>query len=123
MKKQPKQFLLLLVALVLLVGGYFGLRAYNKVSAEKEEQALEETVVTMIDAAVEDVVEFSYDYNGETYTYEKEDGIWYYAPDHSLNLQQGMVSGMLMIVRRLAVTSSPITPSPRVAPRTSLPFS
>ena len=95
MKKQPKQFLLLLVALVLLVGGYFGLRAYNKASAEKEEQALQEATVTMIDAAVEDVVAFSYDYNGELYTYEKEDGIWYYAPNHSLNLQQGMVSGML----------------------------
>ena len=40
--KQPKKFFLLLVALVVLVGGYFGLRAYNKASDEKAEQALEE---------------------------------------------------------------------------------
>ena len=95
MKKQPKQFLVLLVALVLLVGGYFGLRAYNKVSEEKAEQALQETMVTMIDGEVEDIVALSYDHNGETYSYEKEDGVWYYAPDHSLNLQQSMLTGML----------------------------
>ena len=95
MKKQPKQFLLLLVALLILVGGYFGLRAYNQASNEKAEQVLQEAAVTMIDAVVEEVEAFSYDYNGEIYTYEKEDGIWYYAPDHSLNLQQGMVSGMM----------------------------
>ena len=90
MKKQPKQFFLLLVALVVLVGGYFGLRAYNKASDEKAEQALEEAAVTMIDAKLEAVAAFSYDHNGETYTYEKENGIWYYAPDHSLKLQQGL---------------------------------
>ena len=95
MKKQPKQFFLLLVALVVLVGGYFGLRAYNKASDEKAEQALEEAAVTMIDAKLEEVTAFSYDHNGETYAYEKENGIWYYAPDHSLKLQQGLITGML----------------------------
>lgn len=95
MKKQPKQFLLLVVTLAVLVGGYFGLRAYNKASDEKAEQALEESAVAMIDAKPEDVAAFSYDHNGETYSYEKEDGIWYYAPDHSLKLQQGLVTGML----------------------------
>ena len=87
MKKQPKQFLLLVVALAVLVVGYFGLRAYNKASDEKAEQAPEESAVAVIDAKPEDVAAFSYDHNGETYTYEKEDGIWYYAQDHSLKLQ------------------------------------
>ncbi len=32
-------------------------------------------------------------------------------------------SGIALIVRRFAVTSSPVSPSPRVAPRTSTPFS
>ncbi len=34
-----------------------------------------------------------------------------------------MRSGMALIVRRFWVTSSPIRPSPRVAPRVKTPFS
>ena len=34
-----------------------------------------------------------------------------------------MRSGIALIVRRLTVTSSPISPSPRVAPRVKTPFS
>ena len=96
MKQQPKQFLLLLVALVVLVGGYYGLRAYNKSSEEKAEQeAMQQMGETMIAAEVEEIVGCSYDYNGGIYTYEKENDTWYYAEDHSLNLQQSMITGML----------------------------
>lgn len=85
MKKQKIQMLVLLGVLLLLCGAFLGVKKYNQKQAEKPEETDE---VVVIDVPTEDIVRFSYDYEGETYSYEKEDDTWYYAPDHSLKLLQ-----------------------------------
>lgn len=85
MKKQKIQMLVLLGVLLLLCGAFLGVKKYNQKQAEKPEETDE---VVVIDVSTEDIVRFSYDYEGETYSYEKEDDTWYYVPDHSLKLLQ-----------------------------------
>lgn len=85
MKKQKIQMLVLLGVLLLLCGMFLGVKKYNQKQAEKPEETDQ---VVVIDVSTEDIVRFSYDYEGETYAYEKEDDTWYYAPDHSLKLLQ-----------------------------------
>ena len=40
-------------------------------------------------------------YEGETYAFEKEDETWYYADDHSLNLNQDRIKAMILKVAPL----------------------
>lgn len=98
MKKQSGQLLILLIVLVVLAAAFFGLKQYNKVQSEKPEESTAETIV---DVAKEDVVKLTYDYEGETYSFEKADDTWYYAEDHSLALMQYLISNMLSQVAPL----------------------
>lgn len=92
MKKQSKGLLILLILLALLVGAFFLIKSYNEKESTKEE---EDTAVKVIDIERDDIVKFTYDYNGETYTYEKVDDTWYYAEDHSINITQYQIKNML----------------------------
>ncbi len=92
MKNQSKQLMTLLLVLVFLVAGFVGLKQYNKVQSEKPK---EDDTITIIDVAKEDVVKFSYDYEGVTYSFEKEDDTWYYADDHSITLNQNSINAMV----------------------------
>ena len=92
MKKQKIQMLVLLAILVVLAAGFLGIRQYNQMQSEEPQ---EETGITVVDIAVEDIVRFSYDYEDVTYTFEKEEDTWYAAEDHSLNLVQTSVSSMI----------------------------
>lgn len=85
MKKQQKQILLLLVILIVLGAALFGVKQYNKAQTQKPAEPEGEVIINV---NPEDIVRFSYDYNGETYTFEKEEDTWYYAEDHSLKLLQ-----------------------------------
>ena len=98
MNKQSKQLLVLLIVLVLLVAGFFGLKQYNKVQSEKGE---EDTQITVVDVNKDDIVKLSYVYEGQTYTFEKQDGTWYYADDHSLNVTQYKIGNMATMVAPL----------------------
>lgn len=92
MNKQAKQMTVLLVILAVLVAAFFGVKQYNKVQSEKPK---EDTGETVVDVAEDDIVKISYDYNGETYTFEKQDGTWYYADDHSLPIYQYLIKNMV----------------------------
>lgn len=85
MKKQKMQLLLLLAALVLLGGGYLGLKRYNSVQEEKEAEPEGEALVSLKE---DEIIRFSYEYNDVEYSYEKDGDTWYYTPDKSLNLTQ-----------------------------------
>lgn len=89
MKKQRRQMIFLLVLLVALVGGFFGLKQYNKVQSEQPE---EEEGIIVVDMNRDDIIKFSYDYEGVTYEFVKEDDTWYYAADKALNIDQSSVS-------------------------------
>ena len=85
MNKQRKQLIILLAVLVLLGGGYLGLRQYNKMQSEKVVEEEGEAIVTLEE---DSVIKFTYDYEGTEYTYEKKDDTWYYTADPELTLTQ-----------------------------------
>lgn len=92
MGKQFKQLLILLLVLVLLIGGFFGIKQYNRVQSEKPEEI---TDITVIDVALEDIVRFSYDYEEVVYTFVKEEDTWYYEEDKSIPINQSSIKAML----------------------------
>ena len=91
MKKQRKQFVLLLIVLVLLVGGYLALNAYNEKKAN--EVPVDETVyLTRLES--DSIIRLDYTYEGESYVFVKEEDTWKYEEDASLNLNQNRLNTM-----------------------------
>lgn len=99
MKKQQKQMFILLVMLVALIAVSIGVKQYNKAQAEKPAEEKEQIIV--IDAVAEEVTQLTYDYDGESYTFEKEDDVWYAAEDHSLSILQIRLTSMVGAVTPL----------------------
>ena len=75
MEGQKKQFILITVLIVVCIGGYFGLKAYNERQAEKEEEASEKETFTAVSVDAAAVNSFSYQVNGVDITFEKEEGM------------------------------------------------
>ncbi len=92
MKKQSKQFAILLLVLVGLAAVFLGLKQYNKGQSEIQE---EEMGVTVVDVESDMVTKLTYDYAGETYAFEKVEDTWYYTDDKSLSITQYMITDML----------------------------
>ena len=102
MKKKQRQMIGMLLALVVLAAAFLGIRQYNK-NASSTTSTTEDTQETVLDVNSDDITSFSYVYEGGTYSFEKEDDIWYYADDHSLNLKQERIKAMLLKVAPLKV--------------------
>lgn len=119
MRKQNRQFIILAVVLIALIGGYIGLTQYNSRQQEQEADPVEGEV--LIDISRDDILRFSYVYNGETYAFEKTrisvdsqgdnntdesmddsggaakpqtENRWVYTEDTSLNLIQSRLNTM-----------------------------
>ncbi len=104
MKKQQKHFFLLVIALIILVAAFFGLKQYNKVQSEKEAKEAQETekeIVVAVDE--ENILRFTYDYEGQSYIFEKEGDVWYYAGDRSLDVNENLIRTMLIKVAPLEI--------------------
>ena len=91
MKKQKIQLIALILVLAALAGSLFGIRKYKEAQAEKP---VEEDGIAVLEVRSEDLINIIYDYEGETYQYEKVDGTWYFAQDHTQNVKQYYLSGM-----------------------------
>lgn len=102
MKKKQRQMSGMLLALVVLAAAFLGIRQYNK-NASSTASATEDTQETVLDVNSDDITSFSYVYDGETYSFEKEDDTWYYTDDHSLNLKQERIKAMIQKVAPLKV--------------------
>ena len=90
----------MLLALVVLAAVFLGIRQYNKNIAPAT-STTEDTQETVLDVNSDDITSFRYVYEGETYAFEKEDETWYYADDHSLNLNQDRIKAMILKVAPL----------------------
>mgnify|MGYP004515980693 FL=1 len=90
----------MLLALVVLAAAFLGIRQYNK-NASSATSITEDTQETVLDVNSDDITSFCYVYEGETYAFEKEDDTWYYADDHSLNLNQDRIKAMILKVAPL----------------------
>ena len=75
MKK--KQMIAGIVLLLLCIGGYFGVRAYNS-SQEKKQEA---EIMRPVEIEVADVTGFSYVNNGGILSFEKDGEDWVYTGD------------------------------------------
>lgn len=100
MKKKQRQMIGMLLALVVLAAAFLGIRQYNK-NASSATSITEDTQETVLDVNSNDITSFRYVYEGETYAFEKEDDTWYYADDHSLNLNQDRIKAMILKVAPL----------------------
>lgn len=94
MKKQKKQFLLLVIVLVVFVGAYFGADAYVDFAEQKkaEQELLDKVYVTNLEAA--QVQAITYDYSGGTYSFVKQEDTWVYGEDSSLSIIQSYIEAM-----------------------------
>ena len=100
MKKKQRQMIGMLLALVVLAAAFLGIRQYNN-NASSGTSTTEDTQETVLDVNSDDITSFSYVYEGEPYAFEKEDDTWYYADDHSLNLNQDRIKAMILKVAPL----------------------
>lgn len=89
--KKNKQLIILILLLVVCVGGYFGVKAYNA-NQEKKEEA---KTMTPVELQVSDITSFSYVNEGETLSFEKDGENWIYTGDTSIDLSEDSVEGML----------------------------
>lgn len=94
MKKQKRQILVLFVLLILLGAVFCLIRWKNKEDANQPQTEAESIIV--MELVEEEIVSLSYDYEGETYSYEKIDDVWYLSGDPDRNLTQYSVNSMAL---------------------------
>lgn len=98
MNKQKKQLLLLLFALILVIVAFF------LVSNMPEEEETEEAVsYTVTDLNVDNVNKLAFTNSTGTYVLTKQDDIWSYEADKTIDLDETAVSGL---AKRVAAISS-----------------
>lgn len=95
MQKQKKQFVILCVVLVVFVGLFFGIKAWQNHKEEQEAAAQEAERITAASLDVDEISEFSYQYEGTEITFVKEEDTWYDQEDKSITITQNMISTML----------------------------
>lgn len=128
MKRQGRNLIILVVVLAVLAAGYIGLKQYNVTHPDKDTGQPGEVLVNI---ARDDILRFSYVYEGETYSFEKvnvapdggdsngtqeADGEaastvesrWVSTADPSLNLQQSrlntLAGKLIYIVAKSTIT-------------------
>jgi hypothetical protein len=92
MKK--KQMIIGIVLLILCVGGYFGVKAYNAYQEKKQEAE----AMKPVDIAVSDVTGFSYVNNDSILEFVKEGEEWIYSGDTSKDMDEAAIEEMLATV-------------------------
>lgn len=95
MDGQKKQFIGICILVIVCVAVYFGLKTYNEKAAEQEQKEEESKKIEAVSIDKDAVKSFSYQIDGNTITFEKEEDTWYYQPDHSINIDQDAISTML----------------------------
>ena len=106
MKKQKRQFFIIVCILVFCVGGY--LIAKNIPKEEETTVGTESRTVTSITQS--EVSGLSYLYEGNIIELIKEDGIWKSSEDKNLSLDQTVISNMLSYV--CSITTDTVIENP-----------
>lgn len=95
MRKQKKQFIVLLVLLVLVVIGYAGLRYYNREEEKKSDAEAEASKIAVTDLPISDITAFSYHKDGKQMEFRKEGDSWLYEDDKTMDLDEDVIEAML----------------------------
>ncbi|MGN0343106.1 MAG: DUF4340 domain-containing protein [Roseburia sp.] len=93
MRKQKKQFVILLILLVICVAALVFLMLYNKHQEELEEA--ENATISLVPVEPEEIQAFSYYYGDDLLEFRRKDDTWYYTEDESVELDQGTMGKML----------------------------
>ncbi|MGN0382745.1 MAG: DUF4340 domain-containing protein [Eubacterium sp.] len=104
MKKQQKQFFILLFIAVIVVVAYICVRISTDKAEEKEiaskEEAAQESLLLSVDS---DVLEsFSYMVDGTELSFTQKDGIWTYDGDESIDIDEDALNKMLLNVESIS---------------------
>lgn len=100
MKKQARQMIGLLAVLIALVAGYVALKCFNEKQAD---QPVVDERTALMQLNEENIVEISYDYDGETYAFKKGEDAWHLASDPDLSLSQYQFETMASYLAELRV--------------------
>lgn len=102
MKKQKIQLIVIVLLLALVGGGYYFVTHHD---LEAEEESVNLATLRVTDADADTINELSYDYEGETLTFVKEDGTWYYKNDKSIPIIQSEIANMATYVASISPAS------------------
>lgn len=98
MKSQKKQLLILAVLFVFLLVSYITLQTYNEKEAEME---TEENIFVITEFTADEVVSFSYDYEGMTYAYTLDGDAWLYDGNPELDMEEDSILSILNVAGSL----------------------
>lgn len=101
MQKQKKQFLILCIILIAFVAVFFIMKAVTKHQEEKEAAQAEAEKITVLSLNTEEITEFTYQYEGTSLTFVKEEDTWYYQEDKTISISQTMIETMLSKVAEI----------------------
>jgi hypothetical protein len=106
MQKQKKQFVVLIILLVVCVAAYVGLHFYNDKQDKKKAADSEAKKITVTSIKADDIKSFSYQNQNQTLSFKKENGNWVFEGDTTIPIDQNAVSSMLSSVVSLEATDS-----------------
>jgi hypothetical protein len=106
MQKQKKQFIALIILLVICVAAYVGLHFYNDKQDKKKAADSEAKKITVESLRTDDIKSFSYQNQGQTLSFTKDNNNWVYDGDKTIPIDQNAISSMLSLVASLDATDS-----------------
>ena len=95
MNKQKKQLLLLLFVLIIAVGAFV---LVIQIPSEEEETVVSYTVTNLV---ADNVTKLSYTNENGTYTFTKQDDIWSYEGDKTLDIDEDSINSMVSSIAAL----------------------
>lgn len=95
MKKQKIQMIIVFVLLILCIGGYYFVTHTN---LEDEEQEVNVATIHLTQAEGDSIVKLAFLYKGEPQTYVKENDIWYFDDDRTLEISQSDLKNMISYI-------------------------
>lgn len=98
MQNQKKQLFILCGVLIICVAVLLLWRFYGKQQEEAEAAKQEAEKITILQLPTEDITAFSYEKDGETLSFSKEEDVWLYDGDKTLTLGESVIETMLSAV-------------------------
>lgn len=106
MQKQKKQFIAIIILLVVCVAAYVGLHIYNDKQDKKKAADADAKKITVTSLKSDDIKSFSYMNQGQKLSFTKENGNWVFEDDKTIPIDQNAISSMLSNVTALEATDS-----------------
>ena len=104
MKRQKKQFVIILIALAVVLVATFGMKTYNKNQKEKETAEKEASTIYISQVQTDSITSFSYEIGEVTYSFTKDGEDWIYDGDSSVDIDEDAVETMLNSLEALTAT-------------------